>query len=221
MTDPFAQLIPEARTFLKELSCNNTRDWFHANKPRYESQLKTPSQLLQEQLCADLKKRHDSPVTAKLFRPQRDIRFSKDKTPYHTHLHMLWQVRGPLDFGLFLGIAPSSCRLGGGVMGFDKTQLLTWRASVDSAQGSAIATALESLAQQGFTGGDPELKRVPSAYDKDHPQAELLRRKSLTLWRDLPASDWSQPLAALNSGFADLMPLRALLIDSLTAKRTS
>ena len=217
MADPFAQLIPEARSFLEELARDNTRDWFHANKTRYEAHLKTPSQLLQEQICADFRKRSESPVTAKLFRPQRDIRFSKDKTPYHTHLHMLWQVRGTLDFGVFLGISPGSCRIGGGVMSFDKSQILTWRSSIDGSQGAAIASALETLAQQGFKAGDPELKRVPSPYDKDHPQADLLRRKSLTLWRDLPTDDWSQPLMALNSAFADLRPLRALLTAGLTA----
>ena len=77
MPDPFSQLIPEARAFLSELAQNNTRDWFNDNKPRYEQQLKTPALHLLDQVAAQV----GDGVTTKLFRPQRDIRFSKDKTP--------------------------------------------------------------------------------------------------------------------------------------------
>jgi len=216
MTDPFAQLIPEAKIFLRELATNNNRDWFTANKTRYQAQLKAPALLLQEQLSADLAKITSGRVSAKLFRPQRDIRFSKDKTPYHCHLHMFWQIKGRLEFGLFLGISPDYCRIGGGVMGFDKTQLLDWRTAIDGAKGIEIASELDDLAQLGFSPEDPELKRVPTAFDKDHAQGDLLRRKSLTVWRNMPSSDWSQPLSALNAGFANLMPLRELLSSCLT-----
>ena len=221
MADPFAQLIPEAKTFLAELTENNSREWFHASKARYDAQLKTPSKLLQDQLSASLKKSTGFAVSTKLFRPQRDIRFSKDKTPYHTHLHMFWQVQGPLDFGLFLGISPSYCKIGGGVMSFDKDQLQSWRDNLNSEQGPEIATALDRQEQQGFTAEEPELKRVPSAYDKDHPQADLLRRKSLTLWRELPSSDWPQPLTALNTGFTVLLQLQDVLTKGLAVKGTS
>jgi len=221
MTDPFAQLIPEAKIFLRELAANNNRDWFTASKARYQTELKAPAMLLQEQLTADLTKATGDRVSAKLFRPQRDIRFSKDKTPYHNHLHMFWQIQGRLEFGLFLGVSPDYCRIGGGVMGFDKTQLLDWRTAIDGAKGIEIASDLEDLAQLGFSPEDPELKRVPSAYDKDHTQGDLLRRKSLTVWRDLPSAEWSGPLSALNAGFGSLMPLRTSLSDCLTTGRPS
>ncbi|OUS38766.1 TIGR02453 family protein [Rhodobacterales bacterium 56_14_T64] len=221
MTDPFAQLIPEAKIFLRELAANNNRDWFTASKARYQAELKAPAMLLQEQLTADLAKTAGDRVSAKLFRPQRDIRFSKDKTPYHNHLHMFWQIQGRLEFGLFLGVSPDYCRIGGGVMGFDKTQLLDWRTAIDGAEGIEIAAQLDNLAHQGFIAEDPELKRVPSAFDKDHAQGDLLRRKSLTVWRNMPNSEWSGPLSALNAGFASLMPLRTCLSDCLTAGRSS
>jgi len=221
MADPFAQLIPEAKTFLAELTENNSREWFHASKTRYDAQLKTPSKLLQDQISAHLRKDTGLSVTTKLFRPQRDIRFSKDKTPYHTHLHMFWLLQGPLDFGLFFGISPIYCKIGGGVMSFGKNQLLSWRESVDSARGADITTTLDILAQNGFANEEPELKRVPSAYGKDHPQADLLRRKSLTLWRNLPSTDWSQPQTALNTGFTELLQLQDVLTQSLAVRNTS
>ena len=106
-------------------------------------------------------------------------------------------------------------------MGFDKTQLLDWRTAIAGAKGIEITTQLHDLARLGFTAEEPDLKRVPSPYDKDHAQGELLRRKSLTVWRNMPSSDWSQPLSALNAGFTSLMPLRELLSSCLTNEGTS
>ncbi|KAE9627588.1 TIGR02453 family protein [Parasedimentitalea maritima] len=216
MTDPFALLIPEAKTFLTELAANNTRDWFTAHKPQYEAQLKNPALLLQEQLLADLAKTTDVSVTSKLFRPHRDVRFSKDKTPYHTHLHMFWMLDGPVKTAFFLGISPSYCRIGGGVMGFEKDQLTHWRAAVDGKAGGTISALMDKLSQDKFNAEDPELKRVPAPFAKDHPQASLLRRKSLSVWRDLPQTEWSQPLAALNTGFSKVSPLCKALSQMLT-----
>ncbi len=92
MPDPFADLIPQARAFLGELSSNNTRDWFTAHKTRYESKLKAPALLFLDQVAHDLGRSTGQSLRPKLFRAHRDVRFSKDKTPYHTHLNMLWTI---------------------------------------------------------------------------------------------------------------------------------
>ncbi|MEM8536231.1 MAG: DUF2461 family protein [Pseudomonadota bacterium] len=88
----FTKLIPEARTFLRTLSANNNRAWWQDNKATYDTALKAPAQALLADLSAPLAKIADAPVKSKLFRPHRDVRFSKDKTPYNTHLHMMWQI---------------------------------------------------------------------------------------------------------------------------------
>lgn len=216
MTDPFALLIPEAKLFLRELATNNNRDWFTANKTRYQAELKAPAMLLQEQLTADLAKITGGRVSAKLFRPQRDLRFSKDKTPYHCHLHMLWQIQGPVDLGLFLGIAPDYCTIGGGLMSFSKDQLITWRSQVDGPWGDKLSGELDILAQRGFRAKEPELKRVPSSYDKTHPHSALLRRKSLALWCEMSAEEQQDPVAVINSAHAALSPLFEQLTTALT-----
>jgi len=213
MPDPFAHLIPDARAFLTELASDNSRDWFGDQKPRYDATLKAPALLLLDQVAHDLGRKGDVTLTPKLFRPQRDVRFSKDKTPYHLHLHMMWSVgpKGPWQPALFFGIAPDYVKVGGGIMGFAKDALTTWRAAVDGPFGDAMHQVLDDLAAKGLTADAPELKRIPAPFDKTHPHGDLLRRKSLTLWRDLPASQADAPQAALSKVFAALQPLFTLL----------
>lgn len=131
-SDPFAPLIPDARAFLAELTENNTRDWFNAHKSRYEAQLRTPALRLVDEVAQAISRRTGAKVTGKLFRPQRDIRFSKDKTPYKTHLHMLWSIEdaeADTSCALFFGIDPARCTTGGGIMGFSPAQITRWRAA--------------------------------------------------------------------------------------------
>ena len=201
MSPPYATLIPDTRAFLADLAQSNTRDWWQAHKQDYDSRLRDPARALLDDLAPRLGAR-----STKLFRPHRDVRFSKDKTPYHTHLHMMWSA-GDGPAWLF-GISPGYIRLGVGMMAFDKGTLTAWRAHVD-AEGPALAADLAALTDRGYTLDPPELKRVPAPYDKGHPQGDLLRRKSLTVWRDLPAD---APLpGALLDGFAELAGIRARL----------
>ena len=209
MPDPFARLIPDARAFLGELAANNRRDWFAEHKARYESDLKAPALLLLDQVAHDLGRRSEQNLIPKLFRPHRDVRFSKDKTPYHTHLHMLWTIGAGTGQkpGLFLGISPGYVRLGGGIMGFDKPSLAGWRAAVDGPFGDSIQAILDDLASHGLMPEEPELKRVPPPYDKDHRHGGLLRRKGLAVWRDVPAVQFKNPQSALSDLFDTLQPM--------------
>ncbi len=202
-SDPFSLLVPEAQAFLRELSQNNTREWFSAQKKRYEAELKTPATLLLAQIADTLGRRMDRSVTTKLFRPHRDVRFSKDKTPYHLHLHMLWSLprAGHQAPGLFFGIAPDYVRAGAGVMAFEKPVLMRWRVELDTPFGTEMRKALESAADHGLHLGDAELKRVPAPYSPDHAQADLLRHKGLAVWKDLPKADQATPVTALGQLF--------------------
>ncbi|MFY0597620.1 MAG: TIGR02453 family protein [Cognatishimia sp.] len=211
MADPFHALIPDARAFLSELAQNNSRDWFLANKARYDSHLKRPAELLLDQISAELAKSLGAPVKPKLFRPHRDVRFSKDKTPYHQHLNMLWNadLGGVQPVGFFFGIGLDYLSIGGGFMGFEKDTLTSWRLTVDGPLGQDIADVTASLTQQGMRISEPELKRVPAPYDREHTRAELLRRKSMSAWRDFDQIE--QPLSTLAEVFSDLKPLINML----------
>lgn len=212
MPDAFAQMIPEARAFLRELAAHNTRDWFAAHKPRYDAELKAPATLLLDSVAQDWGRVIGKPLKPRLFRPQRDVRFSRDKTPYTTHLHMLWAEAegGP---GWFFGISPDYVTAGAGIMGFDKAQLTAWRAAVDGPAGARMADA---LVVTGARLDEPELKRVPAPYDKSHPQAALLRRKSLAIWSDIEdASAAGGLIAALTGAFESFRPVIDPLRDMI------
>ncbi len=209
MPDPFHQLIPDARTFLSDLAANNSRDWFNTHKARYDAELKRPAILLLEQFA----QRIGEGTGIKLFRPQRDVRFSKDKTPYNTHLHLLWTLPGDtgLPVGFFFGVSPEYVSVGGGVMGFDKSGITAWRDAVDGTLGDRLNDLLEGYDARGFRLSQPELKRVPSPFGNEHPNRDLLRRKSMTVWRDLSANQHSEPLAALDETHQSLQPFLHLM----------
>lgn len=205
MTAPYDTLIPEARAFLTELAANNTRDWFTPRKDRYDNRLRDPAQALLSDVAGDLAALTGQDVDTKLFRPHRDVRFSKDKTPYHTHLHMLWTTPGS---AWFFGLSPEYVTVGGGVMGLAKDRLRAWRDLVEL-DGDKFTTELTALADYGFRISEPELKRVPSPFDANHPYGDLLRRKSLTVWAD--QSDDIDLRPAILAVFNRLQRLQSLI----------
>ena len=182
MPDP-ALFTPETLKFLRALQQNNSRDWFNENKAWYESAWKRPADTFIQALCFRLQAETDTPHSAKLFRIHRDIRFSKDKTPYNSHLHILIRRDGSRA-GLFFGLQTDRLVLGAGMMGFDKAQLSAYRDAVAAASGMALESVLQTLLKDHGRMNPPELARVPKPFDKDHERGELLRRKSLTVWRD-------------------------------------
>lgn len=207
---------PETIAFLADLKTNNRRDWFEANRARYERALAEPARLFAAELADRLSAASGAPVTARIYRLHRDLRFARDKTPYNAHLHLGFSGAGP---GAWLvGLEPGRFVIGYGVMGFDPTALDRWRACVAGPEGAALAGILEGLTAQGLRLDPPELKRVPAPYPADHPRGDLLRRKSLLVWDDRQPMDSAfgpgapARLAAALQGFD---PLRTWLRAAL------
>ena len=173
---------PELFAFLTELKAHNDRDWFNANKARYENELLEPALAFIEDFAPHLDQisphlRADPRrVGGSLFRIYRDTRFSKDKTPYKT-MAGIWfkherakEVRSP---GFYLHLAPGDVFAGGGIWHPDTKTINKIRdAIVADPDGWREATGAIEL------GRGEELKRVPSGYDKDHPLAEDLKRRN-------------------------------------------
>lgn len=208
----FATLRTDAVTFFDALAQNNKREWWQDNKARYETQLKAPALALLEQLAAPLSDLADAPIKSKLFRPHRDVRFSKDKTPYNTHLHMMWQIESdaPQNPVFFFGIGRDYVTAGVGMMGFEKPVLSNWRKMVDL-DTNRIMGIVEGVTDQGFTLREPSLKRVPSPFDKDHPAGHLLRMKGLTASREITGNG-NLPDQIMDT-FRAAWPINALLIS--------
>ncbi|MGP6089553.1 TIGR02453 family protein [Antarctobacter jejuensis] len=203
------RLMPDARSFLLELSDNNDRGWFQANKARYDSTLKRPAEKLLAQIAQWLQDESGSPPRTKLFRPHRDVRFSEDKTPYHTHLHMMWSL--PDGRAWMLGISPDYATAGAGVMRFEPEQLSRWREAVIADTGAELA---EHLDREDWRVDPPALERVPPPYPDDHPREELLRHKGFVAWQDRLEDGLSDdPDGTLRHVFTAFAPLMVWLGD--------
>lgn len=173
--------------FLKDLKANNDREWFTANKKIYEQVIKFPAEAFCSGMCAELHELTGVTHRSKVFRIHRDIRFSKDKTPYNAHLHISFFPTEETGFspGWFFGLSPEKLTLGAGVFRFDNSGLDEYRIRVDGAEGETLAKIVDHLVKSGARINEPPLKRVPSGFAKDHPREALLRRKGLALWSDM------------------------------------
>ena len=207
MTDSFDDLIPGSVAFLRKLRTNNNREWFQANRADYDAAIKAPATAFGAIIASALEELTGAVHTPKLFRANRDVRFSKDKTPYNTHMHMLWSAAG--GPGWFFGVSPDYVTAGCGMMSFDKTRLAAYRALVDK-EGDRIATVLAPLIAGGFRMDEPDLKRVPPPFDKDHAHGDLLRRKAFAIWRDDLCA--RKPADKLMQIFARLKPVHDVLL---------
>lgn len=173
----FDQMVQDAKSFYAQLANNNTKAWWTDHKDTYDTQLKTPAKILLADVANHLAATYDTKINTKLFRPHRDVRFSKDKTPYQTHLHMMWTDADRTNGAAwFFGVSPQYIRIGWGWMGFDKAQIQTWRDAV------TLTNLPDVIAATPGEVSKPELKRVPSPFDADHARGEHLRRKSLAIW---------------------------------------
>ena len=210
----FETLIPEARGFLGELAANNTRDWFGDHKAAYEAAVKRPGEVLLAEIEHFLATTLDQPTRPKLYLVHRDVRFSKDKTPYNTHMHLQWsQTRGaPICF--LFGVEAGYSKVGVGAFVFDKEALIRWREAIDGSD--KIARILDEMTTAGWHMEEPELKRVPAPYGKEHPRGALLRRKGCVVWRDLTASEETAPFEALKTHFSAATKLRKELDRALS-----
>jgi len=190
-SQPFSGFPKEGVQFLADLVENNNREWFQANKKVFQEQLQKPAQQFVIALGMRLQEispsiRFDTRTngSGSLMRIYRDIRFSKDKTPYKTHVSMaFWEGSGKklANPAFLVRFGPSSGGIYAGQYIFDKIKLDAFREAVnDDQMGHELEEALAevSVFSDYEIGGD-HYKRVPRGYNADHPRAELLKYKGL------------------------------------------
>jgi uncharacterized protein (TIGR02453 family) len=197
-----ASFGPELFSFLADLRANNDRDWFTANKHRYEQELLEPALDFIESFAPRLEKisphfRADArPNGGSLFRIYRDTRFSKDKSPYKTNvgIHFRHERAGDAHApGYYLHIGPGEVFAGGGIW-HPATEAATRvrEAIVADPDGWRKATRGAAFTKRFRLGGDL-LKRVPSWADSGHPWADDLKRKDFFGSTQLSESDVVAP----------------------------
>jgi uncharacterized protein (TIGR02453 family) len=162
-----------ALDFYDDLEMDNTKSFWAAHKEIYDTAVRAPMTALAAGLEAEFGQ-------AKLFRPYRDVRFAKDKTPYKTHQGAFVQA-GP-GTGYYVQVGAPGVRVGVGFYHAESSHLTAFRAAVDEEKtGARLRRILDKLVKQGWEVGGDSLKTTPRGYDADHPRIDLLRHKSLTL----------------------------------------
>jgi uncharacterized protein (TIGR02453 family) len=217
--DGFARMIEDSDAFFTALRENNNKAWFDPRKAHFVEAIRKPAEFLADLLAEDFSRISGRPYAPKVFRIYRDVRFSKDKTPFKTHLHMMWQTGGkdPLAPFFFFGTEPGEQRIGCGLRGMSGPALRRYREFVD-AEGKALEAAIAASGLALANWGEAPLKNVPKPFAPDHPQAALLKRKNLILSAPLEKS-WRSAAGglpgAITRAFEQARPVMALLEGAL------
>lgn len=172
----FAGFPVAALDFYDDLEMDNTKSFWEAHKAMYAESVRAPMVALTNALEPEFGK-------PKVFRPFRDVRFAKDKTPYKTNQGAFVGVGSAC--GWYVEIAARGVRTGAGFYDASSADLARIRTSIDvEATGKQLQRILAKLEKAGFTIGGERLKTTPRGYDAEHPRIDLLRHKSLTVGRD-------------------------------------
>lgn len=173
---PFAAL-----DFYEDLEADNSKPFWTAHKHIYDEQVKAPL----VELANELEREFGAP---KFFRPYRDVRFAKDKTPYKDHQGVYFA-----ETRRYLHVSAAGMYASGGIYEMASDQVGRYRRAVaDDIAGGMLETAIASARKAKLVVSGQQLTRVPSGFDQDHPRAELLRHKSLYATRDFGCPDWLQ-----------------------------
>lgn len=197
--DPsFTGFGPQVHDFFAQLAEHNDRDWFLAHKPDYLTSVREPF----EALLAELEPTFGP---GRLFRINRDVRFSADKSPYKTVQGAVIERGAPGT--LYVQVNAEGAMIGAGVPQFDAGQLRRYREAVAGDAGVELAALVARLRRSSFAVGTlddgevadgiGDLKRVPTPYPADHPRADLLKLKRIIAARSFDQPAWLRSHAAV------------------------
>jgi uncharacterized protein (TIGR02453 family) len=181
---PFSGWPEEALEFYEGLAADNTKTYWTARKAVYEEKVLGPMTELLEELGPEFGE-------PKVFRPYRDVRFSKDKSPYKTHL-------GAMLGGRYIQLSADGLAAGDGMYGMAADQLDRYRRAVaGDLTGAELERVVAGIERDGYgVHGRDVLKSAPRGYPADHPRIELLRYKGIVAWHEWPVEPWLETAAA-------------------------
>jgi uncharacterized protein (TIGR02453 family) len=220
----FQGFRPDALRFLKRLRRNNNRDWFERHRAVYETEVRDPLRALVEEMDVWLARVAPELVgdpRRSIFRINRDVRFSADKSPYKTNAACQFyhcdagrgagQDADGAGAGLYFQLADDECFVAGGIWMPARPALDKIReALADDHEGLERLVRASAFGRRfGALTREAVLTRMPRGYAEDHPAAEWLRYKSFTAYRPLTIREVTSPrlAATLERDFAALVPL--------------
>lgn len=191
---PFTGFPPDAFAFYAALEDddNNQRAWFDANRSVYEQAVRIPMEALLARAAAD------GYGDGKVFRPNRDVRFSRDKRPYKHHCGAVIAHRdGSGRASRYLQLDARGMMAATGYWELSRDQLERFRRAVDDPRtGEELTELVASARNAGLEVLGSELTRAPRGYPVDHPRIELLRHRRLAASRRWSRDDWMHTDAA-------------------------
>jgi uncharacterized protein (TIGR02453 family) len=165
--------------FFSSLRMNNNKAFFDANRRQYEEEIKGPLVAL----LADLEPEFGP--ARRVSRPNRDIRFSADKSPYKLNIYA--DIKG----GGYVALNAEGLVAAGGRYMLEDAQLKRLREAIAAERsGKEVVALVAGLRKKGYQVDGQELKRVPPPYPQDHPRGDLLRHKYLIYWKRWPVESW-------------------------------
>jgi uncharacterized protein (TIGR02453 family) len=199
MADQFTGFPHEAFRFFEGLEAHNNREWFQAHKDEYERACREPM----KKLLAELPRRSGP---GKISRINRDMRFSRDRAPYKTHI-----AAGV--GGYYISLSRAGLYIGAGIYKPDGAELERLRAAIDSdVPGRKLATIVAALRRKGYAVDTHErLTSAPRGYSADHPRIDLLRMKDIFGGKSFAPQPWMSTRKALDRirrAMTELQPLR-------------
>lgn len=199
----FAGFPEAALDFYDDLELDNTKAFWERHKQVYADAVREPMIALTGALAPEFGQ-------AKIFRPYRDVRFAKDKTPYKTHQGAY--VPAAPACGWYVQVGAPGVMVGGGFYDAPSASLARLRASIaEEATGRQLEGLVAELEAAGFEVGGDRVKTSPRGYDADHPRIELLRHKTLTLSRRYGFAPFVHTAELLDHVRADWQRLRPLV----------
>jgi uncharacterized protein (TIGR02453 family) len=204
--------------FLKELNKNNNRDWFNDHKPTFQTEYKKTTAFY-ETLKNELNT-HDAIEKLKIFRIYRDVRFSKDKTPYKIHFsgHFVREGKERRG-GYYLHIQPGGSFLAGGFWNPNKEDLFRIRKEfeMDTSEIREIINHESFVKHFGKLKGD-SLKTAPRGFDKEHPDLDLIKMKQFIVTREFTDKEVlaTNFINEVNNSFKAMRPYFNYMSDVLT-----
>ena len=185
----------EALDFLQEIEQNNTKEWFEANRERYERLILEPSRAFVEEmgeyLMALVSTINAVPkINGSLFRIYRDIRFRKDKRPIKSRIGIIfWQGGGKRmqSSSFYLHFDPKTLFFATGIRGFSDETLKKYRNYIHNERNrESLHIVMQSMIEKGYSLPEPKYKCIPREFDKDISYPELTKYASMFAYKEIP-----------------------------------